>query len=209
MFYAVKNGRTPGIYSTWAECEAQVKGFAGAKFKKFSTKEEALSFINEEEIIKEEPVINDSIFAFVDGSYNPATKVYGYGGFLSVEGKKYILQGNNNDSEMATMRNVAGEICGSMTAVRKAEELGLKELTILYDYKGIEEWAKGTWKTNKKGTIEYASFMRNTNIKITFKKVEAHTGIEGNEMADVLAKDVVGIELTSAQQQLLNKIKEI
>lgn len=27
------------------ECEAQIKGFAGAKFKKFSTKEEADSFV--------------------------------------------------------------------------------------------------------------------------------------------------------------------
>ena len=26
-FYAVKSGREPGIYGTWTECEAQVKGF--------------------------------------------------------------------------------------------------------------------------------------------------------------------------------------
>ena len=50
--------------------------------------------------------------------------------------------------------------------------------------------------------------MRNTKVNITFKKVEAHTGIEGNEMADVLAKNAVGIALTPSQQTLLNKIKE-
>ncbi|XP_067134818.1 ribonuclease H1-like [Centruroides vittatus] len=44
-FYAVKNGRRPGIYLTWAECESQVKGFSNAKYKKFSTRSEALSFI--------------------------------------------------------------------------------------------------------------------------------------------------------------------
>lgn len=33
-FYAVANGRIPGIYKTWSECEAQVKGFTTAKFKK-------------------------------------------------------------------------------------------------------------------------------------------------------------------------------
>uniref|UniRef100_A0A336LL17 Ribonuclease H n=1 Tax=Culicoides sonorensis TaxID=179676 RepID=A0A336LL17_CULSO len=33
-FYAVANGKIPGIYKTWAECENQVKGFSGAKYKK-------------------------------------------------------------------------------------------------------------------------------------------------------------------------------
>jgi viroplasmin and RNaseH domain-containing protein len=28
-FYAVRVGRNPGIYTTWAEAEAQVKGFVG------------------------------------------------------------------------------------------------------------------------------------------------------------------------------------
>ena len=31
----VWQGRQPGIYHTWAECEAQVKGYAGAKFKSY------------------------------------------------------------------------------------------------------------------------------------------------------------------------------
>ena len=45
-FYGVRVGRTPGIYGTWAECEAQVKGFAGAKFKGFVVEQEAREFIN-------------------------------------------------------------------------------------------------------------------------------------------------------------------
>lgn len=34
-YYVVWEGRNPGVYDTWAECEAQVKGFAGAQFKSF------------------------------------------------------------------------------------------------------------------------------------------------------------------------------
>jgi viroplasmin and RNaseH domain-containing protein len=45
-FYAVRIGRTPGIYHTWAECEAQVKGHPGAKFKGFVVEVDAQSFIN-------------------------------------------------------------------------------------------------------------------------------------------------------------------
>ena len=40
-YYVVWQGRTPGIYDTWAECEAQVKGAAGARFKSFKTRVEA------------------------------------------------------------------------------------------------------------------------------------------------------------------------
>ncbi|KAK1226445.1 hypothetical protein PQX77_010529 [Marasmius sp. AFHP31] len=43
-FYAVHVGYKPGVYDTWAECEAQVKGYTGAKHKKFATKSEAEQF---------------------------------------------------------------------------------------------------------------------------------------------------------------------
>jgi hypothetical protein len=44
-FYAVRKGRVPGIYQTWEECEAQVKGFAGQDYKGFSTHAEAITFM--------------------------------------------------------------------------------------------------------------------------------------------------------------------
>jgi ribonuclease HI len=40
-FYVVWRGITPGVYSSWNECEKQVKGFDGARFKSFKTREEA------------------------------------------------------------------------------------------------------------------------------------------------------------------------
>ncbi|KAL7482776.1 hypothetical protein ACHAW6_008444 [Cyclotella cf. meneghiniana] len=43
--YAVAKGRVPGIYNTWAQCEAQVKGYQGARYKSFPTREEAETFI--------------------------------------------------------------------------------------------------------------------------------------------------------------------
>ena len=44
-FYAVANGRTKGIFTTWAECEKSVKDFPGAKFKKFTSESEAEGFV--------------------------------------------------------------------------------------------------------------------------------------------------------------------
>lgn len=40
-YYTVWSGLAPGIYETWKECEAQVKGYGGAKFASFETREEA------------------------------------------------------------------------------------------------------------------------------------------------------------------------
>jgi len=45
-YYAVANGRMPGIYQTWSECEAQVKGFSRPAFKKFGSHAEAQAFID-------------------------------------------------------------------------------------------------------------------------------------------------------------------
>ena len=40
-YYVVWKGREPGIFTSWAECEKQVKGFLAAQFKAFGTREEA------------------------------------------------------------------------------------------------------------------------------------------------------------------------
>ncbi|PIG92945.1 viroplasmin family protein [Gloeocapsopsis sp. IPPAS B-1203] len=40
-YYAVFKGRETGIFTSWAECEEQIKGFSGALYKSFKTREEA------------------------------------------------------------------------------------------------------------------------------------------------------------------------
>lgn len=40
-FYVVWNGLEPGIYTTWDECQAQIKGVKQALYKAFDTLEEA------------------------------------------------------------------------------------------------------------------------------------------------------------------------
>jgi len=40
--YVVWRGRKTGVFGSWAECERQVKGYAGAEYKAFNTREDAL-----------------------------------------------------------------------------------------------------------------------------------------------------------------------
>jgi len=44
-YYAVRNGRKPGIFHNWLECEAQVKGFPNPKYKKFADEADAREFV--------------------------------------------------------------------------------------------------------------------------------------------------------------------
>lgn len=40
-FYVVWAGVTPGIYESWTECQLQTKGYKGARYKSFRSREEA------------------------------------------------------------------------------------------------------------------------------------------------------------------------
>lgn len=131
-------------------------------------------------------------YAYVDGSFKDG--VYGYGGFIVDEdGVRHLLQGNGSDEEYVSMRNVAGELQGAIAAIEFAKSHNFKSLIIYYDYTGIEYWATGKWNANKKGTIEYKNLAANCPVNLTFKKIKGHSGVAGNELADRLAKQAVGI----------------
>ena len=40
-FYVVWKGVNPGVYASWTDCQLQTKGYEGAQYKSFDTREEA------------------------------------------------------------------------------------------------------------------------------------------------------------------------
>ena len=195
-YYAVKKGLVPGVYRTWDQCKEQVHGFPGSIYKKFGTLEEAkefMSFENSEKPISELVKDEDVVVAYVDGSYNLEDGTYSYGVIIIDRDKEHRFSGRDKNKDMAAMRNVAGELKGAVVAMDWAIKNNKKTLYLHYDYTGIENWAKGNWKTNKEGTKDYKKYYDGIKSKLDVKfiKVKAHSGNKLNDEADRLAKEAI------------------
>ncbi|MDY6045127.1 MAG: ribonuclease H family protein [Peptoniphilus sp.] len=187
-YYAVKSGKKPGIYTDWNSCKEQVHGVKGAIYKSFKSREDAEAFMDGDE----KRDVPEGLIAYVDGSFRAEDASYSYG-VVVIDGDSVWEDSRRFKGEMASMRNVAGEILGARVAMERALETGHDALVLHYDYAGIEHWAKGEWKCNKKGTADYKKFYDSIKdrLAVYFVKVAAHTGVEGNERADTLAKEAV------------------
>ncbi len=194
-YYAVKVGRNPGIYMTWDECKEQVNKYPKAEFKSFTTMEEAHAFM-ENKIVEVEIDSKDTAVAYVDGSFNVDTMVYGYGVVMMYHGREEYYKGSGNEENMSAMRNVAGEILGATYAMKYAYDHDIKNLVIYHDYEGIAKWCLGEWKTNKLETQTYKNKYQeySKKVNISFIKVKGHSGDKYNDLADALAKEAAGVE---------------
>ncbi|MCM1187897.1 MAG: ribonuclease H family protein [bacterium] len=191
--YAVKKGKTTGIFQTWEECKASVDGYPGAEYRGFGSMEEAFVYLGEE---KETSFTGDlppegEVLAYVDGSYEDFRKRYAFGCvFLLADGRIYTQCGSGDNAESLQHRNVTGEMLGAMYAVKAAMYSGYRKIEIRYDYQGIEKWVTGEWRSKTELTQKYAAAMQSwrESIEIRFTKVAAHTNVRYNELADQMAK---------------------
>jgi ribonuclease HI len=85
-------------------------------------------------------------------------------------------------------RNVAGEIMAIRKAVAWCQRKKIKEMTIYFDYQGLESWVTGEWKAKTSFTQDYAQYVQNSGLTIHWVKVKAHSGESGNEIVDKLAR---------------------
>ena len=113
-YYAVAVGKEPGIYFSWNDCEQQVKGFKGAKFKKFNNEEDAQHFIasysyyNE---INKENIVQQDYYVYTDGACSKnGTKdaIAGIGIYFGKDdtrnvSKKIDLKPTNNVAELSAI----------------------------------------------------------------------------------------------------------
>ncbi len=194
-FYAVKKGKTPGVFNSWEDCKAQVDGYPGAVYKSFKTATEAAAFAFDISSQKQEISSDEIAVAYVDGSYNKVTQEFSYGVVFFYKGEEIHLKEKFSEPSLASMHNVAGEIKGSEAAMRYAISKGITAVDIYHDYEGIAKWCTGEWKANKEGTIAYKQFFEDIKdtLSVRFIKVKGHSGDKYNDVADRLAKEALGI----------------
>ena len=192
--YAVAVGRKcPAIAKTWKACESLVKGFPGAKYKAFGTEEDAKNWLS---VNPSEP--DHKFYAYVDGSFIDGVA---YAAYVIVKDNVVISAERAEITKInasANGRNIVAELSAAMRAVAWAKK-NAKKVVVVHDYNGIAEFAEGNWKGNKAASIAYAEYMKaNAKYVLGFKKVNGHSGVRFNEMADQLAggkikpEDIIG-----------------
>lgn len=198
-YYAVVKGNKPGIYTEWPECEKQVKGFKGALYRSFISKQEAEDYIKQH-LEQEEKVASvvpgQGWEIYVDGSYSPEVSNYSGGAVVLKDGKIVTeISILGEDKNFVEDRNIAGEALGMITALNYVLAHQANAVVAYYDYQGLGAWADGSWEPDSPVALDYVAKLHDIQkeLDITFVKVEAHTGVLYNELADKLAKEALGI----------------
>ncbi|HOG69571.1 MAG TPA: hypothetical protein PK366_09340 [Fibrobacteraceae bacterium] len=92
--------------------------------------------------------------------------------------------------EPAKSRNIDGELFAAIKALEWLKE-NQRVGTICHDYEGIARFAKGEWKAKSPVALEYMKKARPLLGENKFKKVDAHTGHQWNDLVDQIAKDAI------------------
>jgi len=210
-FYAVKNGRNPGVYRSWNECEKNVKGFSGSVYKSFPTLQEAEIFLGQNKQNEIQTENKQIIEIYTDGSHSKHEEngYLGFGAFCSYLGQEYEFSGTCTKELLlkygidpeTKLSNCTMEFLAFAEFLQMIYELkrDLSKYTFIFkiDYVGVENWVKNIWKTKEiyiKKIKERCEFlMKNINAQIKFEHVEGHSNIYGNERADKLAKSSIPI----------------
>lgn len=208
-FYAVAVGRTTGIFTDWATTEKQVKGFAGAKYKSFSTRIEAESWLEKpvyasakrKEVSasarpqETEKNPADAIVIYTDGGAINNPGPGGYGIVICDGDTRRELSGGfrlttNNRMEMTACIVALQEVAGSGRPIVLYSDSG-------YLVNGISKgWAK-SWRARGWRKSDGAPAL-NPDLwgnlldllereNVTFRWVKGHAGDALNEHCDRLA----------------------
>lgn len=216
-WYAVKTGTTPGIYTSWPETEAQVKGYPGARYKGFGSEEEARRWLTDDS--QESPSARakkprqkstvgchsmaetrpsrgaDEIIIYTDGGAIGNPGPGGYGVVISAQGLEKELSGGY---ELTTNNRM--ELMACIVALEALKGRGLP-VTLYSDSSYVvngmtrgwaKKWQKNGWrKADKKPVINRDLWEKLLELakkhQVVFRWVKGHAGNPLNERCDRLA----------------------
>jgi ribonuclease HI len=209
-FYAVAEGRTPGIYTAWfgpGGAEEQIRGYAGARYKGFSTMSEAEQWLKNpvsprrpsgsallEALVDTSTVPPGTIIIYTDGGCRGNPGPGGYGAVI-IDGKKrrelsrgFRLSTNNRMELMACI--------AALEALKKPSDVVLHSDSS-YVVNGVNKgwarrWRANNWMRTKQDPAENADlWARLLGLcdlhRVRFVWVRGHAGNRENERCDELA----------------------
>lgn len=209
-FYAVAAGNTPGIYTNWPEAQAQVNGYAGAVFKGFATKDEAVRWLKNPSYspgTKKKTVTKKPAAAPQKTLKQGGIQIYTDGGSINNPGPggygAVIVDGQSRreiSGGFSRTTNNRMELMGCIVALQQLERRDLP-ITLYSDSKYVvngitkgwaRSWRKNGWiKSDKKPAVNpdlWAQLLELTEeLSITFQWVKGHAGNPLNERCDELA----------------------
>ena len=227
FFYAVANGKDVGVFTNWGDCNASIKGYKNAIYRKFNTKDEAELFIMNNKSSQQDEIIKNN------GTFIPDYYVY-TDGACSKNGYKNALAGigiyfGDNDT-----RNLSQRIEGKQTNNTAELSAVIETYKIIYDdiisgkniaivtdseyvIKCVTCYGEKCYKNNWTNDIPNKELVKNAfelykdkqNIK--FIHIRAHTTNDdihsiGNYNADKLANISIGADNCPYNKPKSNKI---
>jgi ribonuclease HI len=147
-----------GIYRTWPECEAKVRGVRGARFQAVASLEQAEAMLR-----GEGTALTPGLWAFVDGNHlggvgvvlvqkvdDEQESVLEQGAYTVVEvlagaGIPLLASKTQINEALGRLRNILAELTALYLALTLAPEGS--PVTIVHDYEGVGAWMDGRWKT--------------------------------------------------------------
>jgi ribonuclease HI len=207
VFYAVRNGRKPGLYRTWDDCLDQIRGFPNNQFKKFFNKKDAENYVLNELIdIDYDNAYDDSVLnVYTDGaSYHngkeDAQASYGvYFGEDDPRNKSGLV-----DSMYENASNNRGELTGILRAIEliSPDEEAVIHTDSMYGIKCVSEYGMEMKKKKYPKDVPNIDLIKKIREllenkgNIRFHHLNSHTNKTdkhsiGNDMADKLATEVL------------------
>nr|CAD7448759.1 unnamed protein product [Timema bartmani] len=225
-FYAVAQGKVPGVYRDWEACKEQVDKFPNPKYKKFSTLEEATKFVEEFSVTKPPATsfsaVPSGAFLSLHGSKSCtglglAAKTDG-GGWLSVPPSMSLgitapshapvasLPGDNTVEDIFSLEQKALtlETLFKDTARKLASEIKSVKKSCKDLRKGVNEAGTDSMKLRENLSQKLAAF--ETDYK-TFESTLWRDLIEVKEMVSQLNGAVGKVERLSARDKIASMVK--
>lgn len=217
-FYAVHNGRFPGIYDTWDECKQQIHKWKGAKYKKFDTKEDAENFVKTgqlpkntdsakraEKVAENQKIIGDVIdkikeddlVIYTDGSCDLISQVSAcaiYFGPHDMRNKAIVdIPGRQTNNR--------AELYGIYSGLKTAEEHPLIKRVLIFTDSKYGILMSRVPRESRSGVLENTDILEliwqiidllvEKNITVLFNHVFGHAKSTENKIVDKMAYDAM------------------